>query len=132
MKIAAVSDDEVTISQHFGRAPYYVVVTVKEGKVVAKETRPKAGHHTFAAHELHKLAPGERHGYDEGARTRHSSMAETLYDCQVVLAGGMGWGGYEAMQGYGIEPIVTDVADIDEAVALYLAGRLPNMMERLD
>ena len=26
----------------------------------------------------------------------------------------MGWGAYEAMQGYGIEPIVTDMADIDK------------------
>lgn len=35
VKIAAVSEDGVTISQHFGRAPFYVVVTVEEGKVVA-------------------------------------------------------------------------------------------------
>lgn len=37
----------------------------------------------------------------------------------------MGWGAYEAMQGYGIEPIVTDMADIDKVVELYLAGRRP-------
>lgn len=58
-------------------------------------------------------------------------MAEAISDCQVVLAGGMGWGAYEAIQGYGIKPIVTDVRDIDEAVELYLAGRLPNLMERV-
>lgn len=131
MKIAAISDDEVTISQHFGRAPYYVVVTVEEGRVVAKETRPKAGHQTFAAHPPPKVAPGEQHGYDEGSQTRHASMAEAISDCQVVLAGGMGWGAYEAMQGYGIQAIVTDVGEIDEAVELYLDGRLPNLMERL-
>lgn len=131
MKIAAISDDEVTISQHFGRAPYYVVSTVDEGRVIAKETRPKSGHQTFAAHQPPKLEPGERHGYDEGSRSRHASMAEAISDCQVVLAGGMGWGAYEAMQGYGIQPIVTDVRDIDEAVRLYLDGKLPNLMERL-
>lgn len=131
MKVAAISDDEVNISQHFGRAPFYVVITVAEGKIVAKETRSKAGHHTFAAHQPPKLADGERHGYDEGSRTRHESMAEAISDCQVVLAGGMGWGAYEAMQGYGMKPIVTDVKNIDEAVELYLAGRLPNLMERV-
>ena len=131
MKIAAVSDDGVNISQHFGRAPFYVVVTVEEGKVAAKETRSKAGHHTFAAHQPPKLEPGERHGYDTGSQARHESMAEAISDCQVLLSGGMGWGAYEAMQGYGIEPIVTDVSDIDEAVGLYLAGRLPNLMERV-
>ena len=38
-KIAAVSDDGVTISAHFGRAPIYVVVSVDEGKVLSRETR---------------------------------------------------------------------------------------------
>lgn len=131
MKIAAITDDEVNISQHFGRAPYYVVVTVAEGKIIAKETRPKSGHQTFAAHQPPKLAPGERHGYDAGSQARHESMAEAILDCQVLFAGGMGWGAYEAMKGYGVEPIVTDVKDIDEAVELYLAGRLTNLMERL-
>ena len=131
MKIAAISDDEIVISRHFGRAPYYVVVTIEDGKIIAKETRSKAGHHTFAAHEPPKLAPGERHGYDAGSQTRHAAMAEVISDCQVLLAGGMGWGAYEAMQSYGIEPIVTDMDNIDEAVKLYLGGRLPNLMERL-
>ena len=31
MKIAATTDDEATISQHFGRAPYYLVTTVENG-----------------------------------------------------------------------------------------------------
>ena len=130
MKIAAVSEDGITISQHFGRAPLYVVLTVEEGKVVNKETRAKTGHHTFAAHHP-DLAPGERHGYDAGSQVRHGSMAETISDCQVLLAGGMGWGAYEAMQSYNIKPVVTDVKSIDEAVQLYLDNKLPNLMERL-
>jgi predicted Fe-Mo cluster-binding NifX family protein len=131
MKIAAVSDDGYKISQHFGRAPYYVVLTVEDGKILNKETRPKAGHHTFAAHESHKMAPGERHGFDAGSQSRHASMAETIADCQVLLAGGMGWGAYESLKGYNIEPIVTDVENIYKAVELYLKGKLPNLMDRL-
>jgi len=130
MKIVAVSEDGITISQHFGRAPLYVVLTVEEGKVVNKETRAKTGHHTFAAHHP-DLAPGEKHGYDAGSQVRHGSMAETISDCQVLLAGGMGWGAYEAMQSYNIKPVVTDVKSIDEAVQLYLDNKLPNLMERL-
>jgi len=131
LKIAAASDDGANISQHFGRASYCVVVTVEEGRIVAKETRSKPGHQTFAAHEPPKLAPGERHGYDAGSEVRHGSMADTISDCQVLLLGGMGWGAYEAMKGYGIEPIATDVKDIDEAIKLYLAGKLHNLMDRL-
>ena len=131
MRIAAISDDGITISQHFGRAPLYVVVTVEEGRIVSKETRTKTGHHTFAAHHPPDLAPGERHGYDTGAEIRHQSMAEIISDCQVLLTGGMGWGAYESMQSYNIKPIVTDVKSIDEAVQLYLDGKLTNLMERL-
>ncbi len=131
MNIAVISDDGTTISQHFGRAPFYVVVSVEEGEIVSKETRDKTGHHTFAAHQPSDLAPGERHGYEAGSQIRHQSMAETISDCQILLVGGMGWGAYESMQSYNIEPIVTDVRDIDEAVKLYLDGKLINLMERL-
>jgi len=131
MKIAAITEDGATISQHFGRAPYYVVVTVEDGKIVSKERRDKAGHHTFVGHESEQLAPGERHGYDAGSQTRHATMANTIVNCQVLLAGGMGWGAYDSIKRAGIEPVVTDVEDIEEAVKLYLEGKLPNLMERL-
>lgn len=81
MKIAAITDDENTISQHFGRASLYLVVTVENGKIVDKETRPKVGHHTFAAGRHHGTAQGERHGYDASAQSRHASMAEIIADC---------------------------------------------------
>jgi predicted Fe-Mo cluster-binding NifX family protein len=131
MKIAAITEDGTSISQHFGRAPLYVVVTVEDGKITNRETRNKAGHHTFAAHSDAPLAPGERHGYDAGSQVRHASMAETIADCQVLIAGGMGWGAYESLKSHGIEPVVTDIESIDEAVKLYLEGKLPNLMERL-
>lgn len=130
MKIAAISDDGTTISQHFGRAPLYVVFTVEDRKVVAKETRPKAGHHTFAAAEQ-PPAPGERHGYDAASQNKHATMAGTISDCQVLLAGGMGMGAYESLKSYKIQPVITDVQDIDKAIQRYLAGSLPNLMERL-
>ena len=131
MKIAAITEDGIAISQHFGRAPLYLVATVEDGEIVSKETRDKTGHHTFAANQHPETAPGERHGYDAGAQTRHASMAETISDCQVLLAGGMGWGAYESMKSRNIETIVTDVGDIDEAIKLYLTGKLENLMERL-
>jgi predicted Fe-Mo cluster-binding NifX family protein len=132
LKIAAISDDGVHISQHFGRAPYYVVVTVEGGEIVDSETRPKAGHHTFAAQEHPRLAPGERHGYDPGSQAKHRSMAESIADCEVLIAGGMGMGAYESLKGYGIRPIVTDMEDIREAVLRCADGNLPDHMERLD
>jgi predicted Fe-Mo cluster-binding NifX family protein len=130
VRIAAISDDGVTISQHFGRAPIYVVLTVEEGKVVKKETRSKVGHQNFATQE-HQTAPGQRHGFDPGSEAKHRSMADAIADCDALLAGGMGYGAYESLKKYNIKPIVTDVADIDQAVQLYLAGNLPNLMDRV-
>ena len=130
MKIAAVTEDRKTISQHFGRAPLYVIVTVEGGKIVSRETRDKSGHHTFAAHHG-DVKPGEPHGYDAGAQVRHASMTETIADCQVLIAGGMGWGAYDSLKNHNIEPVVTDVLDIDEAVQHYIDGDLKNLMERL-
>jgi len=131
MKIAVISEDGQTISQHFGRAPFYVIVTVEDGKVVNKETRDKMGHRSFAGQPHEDTAPGERHGYGAGAEGRHASMAETIADCQVLIVGGMGWGAYESLKSNNIEAIVTDVTSIDEAVKLYLDGELANLMEKL-
>jgi predicted Fe-Mo cluster-binding NifX family protein len=134
MKIAAVSDDGKTISQHFGRATQYVVVTAEGEKILSKEVRQKAGHKDFAAggqHQGHECGCHEVHGQQEGAGDRHEAMASAVKDVTVLLAGGMGWGAYESLKSYNIQPVVTDVADIDQAMKLYLAGKLPNLMERL-
>lgn len=66
MKIAVVTDDGKTVSQHFGRALYYMVVTFEDGKVTATERRDKAGHHG-AGGPQHEHASGERHGFDANA-----------------------------------------------------------------
>lgn len=131
MKIAVITEDGTTVSQHFGRAPYYLVVTVENGGVTSREKRNKAGHHTFGAGGHPGTAPGERHGFDAGAQSRHAAMAQTIEDCQVLIAGGMGMGAYESLKSRGIETVVTDVEEIEEAVKLYLQGKLPNLMERL-
>ena len=131
MKIAVISEDGTTISQHFGRALYYVVVTVEDGGVVDKETREKAGHHSFAHQHQEHDTTGEKHGFGAGAQSRHAAMAEAIADCKVLIAGGMGWGAYENMTSRGIETIVTDIKNIDEAVKLYLEGKLINLQQRL-
>jgi predicted Fe-Mo cluster-binding NifX family protein len=129
MKSAVVSDDGTTISQHFGRAMFYVVATVEGGKVVSKEKRAKAGHHTFAAHEQHPA--GEHHGFDAASEAKHRTMADTIADCQVLLAGGMGRGAHESLKSYNIKPVVTDEENIDQAVQLFADGKLPNLMDRV-
>ena len=133
MKIAAVSEDGLTISQHFGRAPFYVVVTVEDRKIVSHEKRDKMGHNEFSG-ETHEEAHGEDprgHGFDPAAQNRHARMTAAIADCEVLLARGMGAGAYESMKQANIRPVVTDVANIDEAVQAYIEGRLVDHTDRL-
>jgi len=134
MKIAAVSDDGTTISQHFGRAPFYVVITVENGTIVAREKREKVSHAYFAgephAHEEH-AAGVHGHGFDAASQSKHQRMASAIMDCDVLLARGMGAGAYESLRQAGIRPLVTDMTSIDEAALAYLDGRLIDHPERL-
>jgi predicted Fe-Mo cluster-binding NifX family protein len=132
MKIAAITDDGKNISQHFGRAPYYMVVTVEEGEIVNHEMREKLGHAQFQSegHDHHEDTGG-RHGYGPAADNRHGRMAEAITDCEAVLCRGMGMGAYENMKARGIRPVVTDIPDIDEAVLAYGSGQLVDHVEKL-
>jgi len=131
MKIAAVSDDEITISQHFGRAQFYVVVTVENGQIVGHETRDKMGHMHFAGEPHDEGTDPRGHGFGAAAQDRHARMAAAIADCQVLLARGMGAGAYQSMVQAGIRPVVTDIPRIDEAVRAYVEGRLLDHIERL-
>jgi predicted Fe-Mo cluster-binding NifX family protein len=131
MKIAVITDDGNTISQHFGRAQYYLVATVENGKITARELREKLGHAQFA-NEPHPVEkPGQPHGMDPASHNRHLQMAVAIADCEALLCRGMGMGAYESMKTRGIRPIVTDIASIDEAVMAYVEGKIVDQVERL-
>jgi predicted Fe-Mo cluster-binding NifX family protein len=131
MKIAAITDDGNTISQHFGRAQHYLVATVENGEIVGRELREKLGHAQFAndPHPIEKT--GQPHGMDAASHNRHLQMAEAIADCVVLICRGMGMGAYESMKTRGIRPIITDIVSIDEAVMAYVEGRIVDLVERL-
>lgn len=131
MKIAAITEDGKTISQHFGRAPYYLVLTIEEGKIVNRELRIKVGHNHFKE-ESHSETPHEvGHGLDPDSHNKHVSMAEAIADCKALLCGGMGRGAYESMQVLNVQPVVTDFLDIDAAVQAFIDGKLIDHTELL-
>jgi predicted Fe-Mo cluster-binding NifX family protein len=139
IKVAAITDDGKTISQHFGRAPYYLVATVADGRIVERELREKLGH----AHFVNQARPQEQpetaachssqqqHGMDAASHDRHLQMVEAIGDCEALLCRGMGLGAYQSMQARGIRPVVTDIAGIDEAVLAYVAGQIVDRVDRL-
>lgn len=139
MKIAVITDDQQAISQHFGRARYYYVATVEDGKVVAFETRAKANHSHFAGEHTHEHEHehpgggnrGQGHGEDAASAQRHATMMDVISDCQVILVRGMGMGAYNALKERGIHPIVTDISEIGPALKAYLAGEMVDYPEKL-
>jgi predicted Fe-Mo cluster-binding NifX family protein len=131
MKVAVITDDGKTISQHFGRAPYYLVVTVEGGKITGRELREKLGHRHFASQpheEEHHCGP---HGMGAGSHDKHLQMSDAITDCEALLCGGMGTGAYRSMQARGIRPVVTELQDIDEAVLAYVNGSIVDRVEKL-
>jgi predicted Fe-Mo cluster-binding NifX family protein len=131
MKIAIITDDGKTISQHFGRAQYYLVATVENGQVINHELRDKLGHANFANEPHDPETPGQPHGFSPASQDRHAQMAQAITDCEVLLCRGMGMGAYESMKTYGIRPIVTDIVAIDDAVKAYIDGDIVDHVDRL-
>jgi predicted Fe-Mo cluster-binding NifX family protein len=131
MKIAVITDDGQTISQHFGRAPYYLVATIENGQIVQRELRDKLGHAHFMNEPHAEERPGQPHGMDAASHNKHLQMAEAIADCEALLCRGMGMGAYESMKVRGIRPVVTDIAAIDDAVMAYVEGNIVDQTERL-
>jgi predicted Fe-Mo cluster-binding NifX family protein len=131
MKIAVITDDGKTISQHFGRAPYYLVATVENGQIVNRELRDKLGHAHFANEPHEPETSNQPHGFSPASQDRHIRMAAAIADCQALLCRGMGMGAYESMKSLNIHPVVTDIASIDEAVTAFINGQIVDHPEKL-
>lgn len=135
MKIAFITDNGEKISQHFGRAPFYLVITLENGQIINREMREKMGHNQFQHQEHPAHQHGQHaeagHGSDPASHSRHASMAQTIADCEVLICGGMGAGAYESMRQLNIKPVVTELRDIDQAVQAYLSGSLQDRIDLL-
>jgi len=122
LSVAFPTDDGITISQHFGRATGYQVVTIVDGKVARQERREKFSHHQGAGGHVD-------HGNDHGSA--HGQMIEAITDCQVVVAGGMGRPIFDQLAQAGIRPILSRTGSIEEALKQILDGTLTNAPERV-
>ena len=132
MRIAVATDDGTAVARHFGRASQYLVVTAEDGAITATELRPKAGHHTYAGdHPDHHGHGDGEHGKGPEAGEKHRDMAAPVADCEAVIAGGMGRGAFLGLRSFGLEAVITDVADAVEAAARFSSGDLPNLIDQL-
>jgi len=135
MKIAVLTDDGKTVSQHFGRARFYAVLTVEGQQVLGREMIDRSDT-VLPADEQHQARQGlaegiDCHGSGTAAAASHLRMIQPIADCQAVLTRGMSWSARECLLGAGIRPILTDIEGLDEAVKAYLDGSILDHVELL-
>lgn len=119
MKIAVATDDQQTISFHFGRTQGFVIYNLDDQNIVACEYRSN----TFTGHARGLEHAGQ--GFD-----RHGPVLTALADCAVVISHGMGRRLYNDLRNAGIQSLITDETQIQTAVEAYVRGELQDQPER--
>jgi predicted Fe-Mo cluster-binding NifX family protein len=115
MKIAVPTNDDRSISGHFGRSAAFLIFEIGDGVIRSRERRENAAHHTHAQGEC---------GHATG--DSHAGILSALAGCDVVICGGMGKGAANALKAGGITPVLTTATGpAESAVTDYLSGKLP-------
>ncbi len=117
IKIAVATEDQQNISNHFGRAPQYRIITVEQSNIMGNEVRSKPYH-------------SQQEPHPAGANHSHDDMFAPIADCQVLICGGMGTPAYDKAQAAGLNVILTG-GGIEAAVQAYLSGVLTSDLRRI-
>lgn len=118
MKIAIPSDEGTYLSQHFGRTLGFQIFTITDGGISAQEYRQN----TFTGHATGQHTEHQHHG--EHAMHSHNGILNALFDCEVVIAGGMGRRLFDDLTDAGKRIYITTQLETRRAVELFLADEL--------
>lgn len=110
MKIAVPTDDGNRIAEHFGRAQSFLIFTVEEGKVLARDVLESRSPHT-------EDNTGHSHG-------ECAWFMPSLEGSDVIISRGMGRKAMAYFNEAGIKPVFTDLQNAEEAVQAYANGTL--------
>ncbi|RLF55935.1 MAG: hypothetical protein DRN28_02070, partial [Thermoplasmata archaeon] len=102
MKVAIPTEDRENVSEHFGRSPNFLVITVEGKEIVSREMRKKPGHEEFAMKEEHPQTDEKgRQGSGALASKRHGGDHGDNQGLELVITGRIGLGAYTDMKNYG-------------------------------
>ncbi len=119
MKIAVVTDNELTVAGHAGRCRAFLVFETENKKIINKEVRINTfTHHRQHTHNQHEHHHGERHNHS------HNALIDGLKDCKVLIFSHGGRRLVDDLKANNIKPILTDEALAEDAVLKYLDGTL--------
>lgn len=111
MKVAFSSSNGKTISAHFGRSRYFVVLEIEDGKIVNREVRENPH-----ASEPHEHGGHHQHQHHHHHHHHHLWMEETLGDCDVIITRGLGHGAYQNLIELGKEVYVVEEKEMEKAL----------------
>lgn len=121
-KVAVVTEDGERVSNHFGRAPWYKVVTVDDnGQVLVSEMREK-WHHA-ADHGHHHGEGGHHHGPP-------ADLFAPVADCEAVIVGGAGAGALQRAEAAGVTMILAG-GRVDDVAQAWARGELVSDLRRV-
>ncbi len=118
-RVALATDNGNSVSSHFGRAQYYEVVDLVDGKVVRRERREKPNHHSLGRTE------GDHNQGNDGREAHEGRNQATVYsvtDCQAMIVRGMGQGAMEHLRQVSLFAVLTGLHTIDEVVGAISSG----------
>jgi len=126
-KLAFVCDDSAALSAHFGRAPLVVVVTLEDGREVAREERVKERPGAVHLHE-----EGHSHEHDHAHHHHdHGEKFRALADCDVLIVRGAGSPVIAHAEALGMRAYLVGEKTVDEALAAYQSGTLRSDPRRI-
>lgn len=112
MRIALCSQNRKTLTAHAGKCRKFWIYTVLDGIVQKRELLELP-----LEQSLHSTSDADAHPLD---------------GVDVLIAGSMGSGLQARLRARGIMPRISDLNDLNEAVAAFLAGEMPSSDQDLD
>jgi predicted Fe-Mo cluster-binding NifX family protein len=110
IKVAVATADGVSVCDHLARSFLFLIAEVENGRVLSTSVRDRS----------------------HGPCGNHAKFTDVLHGCRAVLCGGIGEGAANSLAAHGIEPVVVaGKHSADEALALYLEGKLLTSDERI-
>ncbi len=124
-KIAVATNNGRQVTGHIGKCRAFMIFDIDGDKIIHTEMRENIfTHHRMQGHEHHH---GE-HQHEEGhGMHSHTGLINGLNDCSYLISQGGGWRVVEDLRNNKIEPLLTEVEEIDEAVDKFIKGELKNV-----
>ena len=121
MKVAFATDNEKTLSSHFGSAAGFIIYNIRDHKIISEEHRTNR----YTGHPRGLKGP---EAYDQH---HHEAILELLSDCDIVVANVIGKKIFYDLKLAGKEVLLTEETDINFALNSLLGNKLHEYPENL-